>query len=73
MFQALGMSGFAFLLWVRIDWGFQEWIHETAFYNFWNGAYVLMSGKSDIRKIMDMLIKPKRDITLSPQVQALIR
>ncbi|XP_040570127.1 uncharacterized protein [Lepeophtheirus salmonis] len=32
------------MIWLRIDWGFQEWIHEMAFTNFWNGAYVLFTG-----------------------------
>ncbi len=32
------------LLWLRIDWGFEEWIHEATFYNFWNGVYFIISG-----------------------------
>lgn len=32
------------LLWHRIEWGFDEWIHEVIFYNFWNGTYIVMSG-----------------------------
>ena len=32
------------LLWNRIEWGFQEWIHEVMFFNFWNGTYIVISG-----------------------------
>eukprot|EP00096_Caligus_rogercresseyi_P016108 TRINITY_DN8655_c0_g1_i1.p1 TRINITY_DN8655_c0_g1~~TRINITY_DN8655_c0_g1_i1.p1 ORF type:complete len:377 (-),score=46.22 TRINITY_DN8655_c0_g1_i1:111-1241(-) len=32
------------LIWLRLDWGFQEWIHEMAFSNFWNGTYVTFTG-----------------------------
>ncbi len=43
--QVLGVVGVCFLLWLRIDWGFKEWIHEVTYYNFWNGVYVLLSGQ----------------------------
>ena len=33
------------LLWHRFTWGFAEWIHETTFYNFWSGTYVIIAGK----------------------------
>ena len=32
------------LLWHRIEWGFQEWLHEITFFNFWNGSYIVISG-----------------------------
>jgi hypothetical protein len=32
------------LLWHRLEWGFEEWIHEVTFFNFWNGTYVIISG-----------------------------
>jgi hypothetical protein len=42
--KIFGVSSLGVLLWLRIDWGFEEWIHEVTYYNFWNGAYILMSG-----------------------------
>ena len=35
------------LLWHRCEWGFQEWIHEVTFFNFWHGHYVVMAGKKE--------------------------
>lgn len=43
--QIESLVALALLLWLRIDWGFTEWINESAFYNFWNGTYVMMSGR----------------------------
>ena len=40
------MCAFGILLWLRIDWGFEEWLHEAYFYNFWHGVYFLLSGET---------------------------
>ena len=39
----LGLTEAIVLLWHRGTWGFQEWIHEVTFYNFWNGTYIVIS------------------------------
>ena len=43
-FQIFSVCAFGILLWLRIDWGFEEWLHEAYFYNFWHGVYFLLSG-----------------------------
>lgn len=40
----MGLAITGVLVWLRIDWGFEEWIHEASFYNFWNGVYFMLSG-----------------------------
>ena len=44
MLQIFSVCAFGILLWLRIDWGFEEWLHEAYFYNFWHGVYFLLSG-----------------------------
>ena len=39
----IGLTEAIVLLWHRGTWGFQEWIHEVTFYNFWNGTYIVIS------------------------------
>ena len=46
--KVVGLASCCTLLWNRIEWGFQEWIHEAMFFNFWNGTYIVLSGKSMI-------------------------
>ena len=45
-FQIFSVCAFGILLWLRIDWGFEEWLHEAYFYNFWHGVYFLLSGRT---------------------------
>jgi len=45
------------LLWHRIEWGFEEWVHEVAFFNFWHGTYAVMAGENEIEKIIRVNIK----------------
>ena len=43
--KLVGLGSCCVLLWNRIEWGFEEWIHEVMFFNFWNGTYIVLSGK----------------------------
>ena len=53
-FQIFSVCAFGILLWVRIDWGFEEWLHEAYFYNFWHGVYFLLSGMSRMSMTYDV-------------------
>ena len=49
--QVISLTLIVTLLWHRCEWGFQEWIHEYLFINFWNGTYVVITGKQSCQKI----------------------
>ena len=44
LFQVASLTMIVTLLWHRCEWGFQEWIHEYLFINFWNGTYIVITG-----------------------------
>ena len=50
-FKLVGLGSCCVLLWNRIEWGFEEWIHEVMFFNFWNGTYIVLSGKSNFNSL----------------------
>ena len=48
--QVVGLTMTIVLLWHRFTWGFKEWIHEIFFFNFWNGTYVIITGKCIVNR-----------------------